>query len=82
MNIIYPAILSALAALRVTLTLVREEHTVYVEVNAPLYTEKQYRMKRSWSTDFSDAEILKDASEVLASSYGIQAASGFTSHSF
>lgn len=80
MNIVYPTILSALEALRVTLTLVREEHTVYVEVNAPLYTEKHYRMKSSWSADFSDAEILRDASGMLASRYGIQTASGFTTH--
>ena len=81
MNIIYPTILSALSALGVTLTVVREEDTVYVEVEAPLYTRKHYKMKRSWSPDFSDAEVLKDAYAVIASSYGIQAASGFTVHS-
>ena len=81
MNIIYPTILSALSALGVTLTVVRKEGTVYVEVEAPLYTRKRYKMKRSWSPDFSDAKILKDASEIIASSYGIQAASGFTVHS-
>lgn len=82
MNIIYPTILSALAALRVTLAVIRKEDSAYVEISAPLYTEKHYRMKRSWSSEFSDAEILKDASELTASSYGIRAASGFTAHSF
>ena len=81
MNVVYSTILSALESLGVTLVVVRKEDSVYVEVNAPLYTKKHYRMKRSWSTDFTDAEILKDASEVLASSYGIRPASGFTVHS-
>ena len=81
MNVIYPTILSVLEALGVTLTVVRKGDSVHVEIDAPLYTEKHYRMRRSWSTDFTDAEILKDASEVLASSYGIRPASGFTVHS-
>ena len=81
MNTLYPTILSALKTLRVTLVVVRKEDTVYVEVSAPLYEDKHYRMRRSWSTEFTDAEILKDASKVIASSYGVHPASGFTIHS-
>lgn len=78
--IIYPSISSALAAIRVTLTTIHKGNTVYVEVNAPLYVNKHYRLNLTWSTDFSDADILEEASLEVAARYGIRPAAGFTIH--
>lgn len=37
-----------------------ETGTVYVEVHAPMYVNKVWRMSHSYSDVFTDAEILRD----------------------
>ena len=78
-RVVYNTIHEALESLSIQYTIVRrEDGRAYVSVYAPNYENKAYRLPGTWSKEFSDAEIAKDACNILAQLYGIKKFTGYS----
>lgn len=76
--LVYSTKQEALESIGVTITIVRKQDgSAYVEVKAPRYEEKAYKLPGSWSNEFSDADVARDVYERLCKSYGIFQFTGY-----
>lgn len=78
-TLVYEDFYSLLEALKVTVTVFTENDSKFVQVDSPLYKNKQYRLPLEYSTEYSDYDILnsKNVINLLSSKYGIYHTSGF-----
>ena len=78
-KLIYEDIYSLLESIKVTVTVITENDSKFVQVDSPLYKNKQYRLPVEYSTEYTDYDILnsKYVINLLTSKYGIYHTSGF-----
>lgn len=79
-KLIYEDIYSLLESIKVTVTVITENDSKFIQVDSPLFKTKQYRLPLEYSAEYSDYDILnsKGVINLLSSKYGIYHTSGFT----
>lgn len=79
-KLIYEDIYALLESIKVTVTVITENDSKFVQVDSPLFMNKQYRLPLEFSTEYADYDILnsKNVINLLSSKYGIYHTSGFT----
>lgn len=78
-KLIYSTFYEALNAKGVTVEVFKkDEDTWKVRVLAPNYKEKDFILGASWTTSFTEDEVLKDAQVTLSKMYHVYHTSGYT----
>lgn len=79
-KLVYEDIYSLLESIKVTVTVITENDSKFIQVDSPLFKIKQYRLPLEYSSEYSDYDILnsKGVIGLLSSKYGIYHTSGFT----
>lgn len=78
-KLIYPTFYEALNAKGVTVEVFEEdENTWRVRVFAPNYMKKDFLLSESWSTSFTEDEVLNGAQKTLSKMYNVYHTSGYT----
>jgi len=76
-SVMYETAEEALAALKVTVSVETRDGSKWVKVEAPMYRDTSYYLSNSFSTSFTDKEVIDFALPTLALRYGVWPASGF-----